>query len=107
MADCVCHRKRPTRNLVLGNCCTVGEKLLSKYPLRTLGQSQDGGLDLSEENRQAHIHILGSTREGKGKFLEMLLTQDMGNFGATLLDPSDNGATAYSVLKWAMAQGLG
>ena len=35
----------------------------------------------------------------------MLLTQDMGRFGATLLDPSDNGQTAYNVLKWAIQRG--
>ena len=77
----------------------------SNYPLRNLGSIPEGYLELSEESRAAHIHILGTTREGKSKFLEMLLTQDMGRFGATLLDPSDNGQTAYNVLKSAIARG--
>src|ERR1017187_7194392 len=67
------------------------QKVMSKQPLRDIGFSGDGYLSIAEENRASHIHILGTTREGKSKFLEMLLTQDMGNFGATLLDPSDNG----------------
>src|ERR1035437_1759354 len=68
---------------------------LSKSPLREIGLSIEGGFTFSEEARASHIHILGTTREGKSKFLEMLLTQDMGTYGATLLDPSDNGQTAY------------
>ncbi|HZT35328.1 MAG TPA: hypothetical protein VFA15_05385, partial [Nitrososphaera sp.] len=83
------------------------QRLKSGKPLRKLGSSQEAGnLKLSEQDRQSHIHILGTTREGKSKFLEMLLTQDMGRFGATLLDPSDNGATCYSVMKWAMKKGF-
>jgi hypothetical protein len=82
------------------------QQLLSNHPLRDIGQGGEEGFTLSEEARASHIHILGTTREGKSKFLEMLLTQDMGNFGATLLDPSDNGQTAYNVLRWAIARGF-
>src|ERR1017187_1068710 len=67
------------------------EQLRSNHPLREIGQTMEDIFNLSEEARASHIHILGTTREGKSKFLEMLLTQDMGNYGATLLDPSDNG----------------
>lgn len=81
------------------------EQLRSNFPLREVGSTSEDPFNLSEEARASHIHILGTTREGKSKFLEMLLTQDMGNFGATLLDPSDNGQTAYNVLKWAIARG--
>lgn len=95
-------RKIPTPDNTLDN---LSQRLLSKFPLRQLGWNEgEGYLSLTEEARASHIHILGTTREGKSKFLEMLLCQDMGNYGATLLDPSDNGATAYSVLKWAIAR---
>jgi hypothetical protein len=62
-----------------------------------------GEINITEEDRSNHMHILGTTREGKSKFLEMLLQGDIdGGFGATLLDPSDNGATCYDVLRYCM-----
>lgn len=77
---------RPTAAQIIRQ---IVEANVSHSPLREVGWSEvDGQLTLSEEARAAHIHILGTTREGKSKFLEMLLTQDMGRFGATLLDPS-------------------
>ena len=58
---------------------------------------------LSEENRAAHVHILGTTREGKSKFLELLIRHDIDNgYGATLLDPTDNGQTAYNILRYCV-----
>lgn len=72
-----------------------------------LGWSEDGPEGLSEEQRQAHIHIIGTTREGKSKLLEKLIRHDIDNgYGATLLDPSDNGDTAYNVLKYCISKGF-
>jgi hypothetical protein len=81
--------------------------LSSNYPLRDIGtNSKSGILTLSEEERHNHIHVLGTTREGKSKLLEQLLRQDIDRgFGATLLDPSDNGQTCYDVLKYCMKIG--
>jgi hypothetical protein len=83
------------------------EKLSSGHPLRHLGTSTDGGLPiLSEEQRAAHIHILGTTREGKSKLLEQFIRHDIDNgYGATLLDPSDNGQTAYDILRYCQKIG--
>jgi len=71
-----------------------------------LGTTTDGFLDITEQDRESHLHILGSTGEGKSKFLELLLRQDIDNgYAACLLDPSDNGETAMKVLKYACKQG--
>jgi hypothetical protein len=79
----------------------------SNYLLRSLGDSEAGLVFLPEELRAAHIHILGTTREGKSKFLELLIRHDIDNgFGCTLLDPSDNGQTAYNILKYCIKQGF-
>lgn len=54
----------------------------SNYPLRELGYGE-GTVLLSEEDRESHIHVLGSPGEGKSKFLELLLRQDIDNgYGA-------------------------
>ncbi len=52
------------------------------------------------------MHILGATGEGKSKFLELLLRQNIDNgYGCCLIDPSDNGDTCYKVLKYAIKKG--
>lgn len=72
-----------------------------------LGDSKDATAILAEENRASHIHILGTTREGKSKFLELLIRHDIDNgYGCTLLDPSDNGQTAYNILKYCVQKGF-
>ncbi len=83
------------------------QSLRSNYPPRLLGYSQtEGAIPLYEEDRESHIHILGSPGEGKSKFLELLLRQDIDNgYGACLLDPSDDGDTCYKVLKYAIKKG--
>lgn len=79
----------------------------TKYPLRQLGLSADGPVYLSEEQRESHIHILGSPGQGKSKFLELLIRQDIKRgYGACLLDPSDNGDTMYKVLRWCIKEGF-
>lgn len=83
------------------------EGLFSKHPLRTLGVGLDSDIFLSEELRAAHIHILGTTRKGKSKFVELLIRHDIDNgYGATLLDPSDNGQTAYDIFRYCISKGF-
>jgi hypothetical protein len=79
----------------------------SKYPLRQFGFSQDGPVWISEEERESHLHILGTTGEGKSKFIEYLIREDIrrGN-GVCLLDPTDRGETCYSILRWCASQGF-
>jgi len=83
------------------------QQLSSHYPLRPLGYTQDGLQYFTEEDRESHIHILGSPGEGKSKFLEHLIRQDIDRgYGACLLDPSDNGDTAYKILKYCAKIGF-
>jgi hypothetical protein len=86
---------------------TIGrlqENILSEYPLRTIGNNDtEGELTLSEENRAAHWHIVGSTRQGKSKLIESLIRHDLDNgYGCTLLDPSENASTAHSILRYCI-----
>lgn len=61
---------------------------------------------ITEEQREDHCHILGTTREGKSKFLEYMIREDIsrGN-GLCLLDPSDRGDTVYNVLRYCASIG--
>src|SRR5437870_5051053 len=81
-------------------------KQKSQYPLRSLGMGSEGHLFLSEEERESHMHVIGTTGEGKSKFLEHLIRGDidLGN-GLTLLDPSDRGDTVYKVLRYCLQRG--
>lgn len=78
----------------------------SKYPLRSLGHGIDGEVLISEEDRTDHLHILGTTGEGKSKFIEHLVREDIrrGN-GVCLLDPTDRAETAYNILKFCIQEG--
>ena len=88
---------------------TVAKKfkaLKSAYPLRLLGTGVDGEVLISEEDREGHVHIIGTTQEGKSRFLEHLIREDIrrGN-GVCLLDPSHWGQTAYDILKFCVSEG--
>lgn len=78
----------------------------SKYPLREVGAGQKEVL-ISEEERVDHVHILGTTGEGKSKFIEHLIRGDIlaGN-GVCLLDPTDRAETCYNILRWCASQGF-
>lgn len=81
------------------------ETVKSKHPLVDLGTATDNLPILSEENRAAHIHILGTTREGKSKLLELLIRHNVDNCqGATLLDPSKDGSTAKAALAYCVSK---
>lgn len=83
------------------------KELVSHYPVRELGRGTEGEVFITEEDRESHIHILGSPGEGKSKFLEHLIRQDIQRgYGACLLDPSDNGDTAYKILKYCAKIGF-
>lgn len=78
----------------------------SNYPLRSLGVGIEGEVFISEEERTDHLHILGTTGEGKSKFIEHLIREDIrrGN-GVCLLDPTDRAETAYNILKFCIQEG--
>lgn len=83
------------------------KELKSHHPVRELGRTQEGAAYFTEEDRESHIHILGSPGEGKSKFLEHLIRQDIDRgYGACLLDPSDNGDTAYKILRYCAKIGF-
>lgn len=76
--------------------------LRTKYPLRILGHGQTT-LTMTEEERP-HAHFIGTTGEGKSKFLEYLIREDIRRgFGVCLIDPTTGAKTAYDVLKWCCA----
>lgn len=62
---------------------------------------------IREEEREDHLHILGTTGEGKSKFIEYLIREDIKRgHGVCFLDPTDRAETAYNVLRWCCAQGF-
>lgn len=85
----------------------VLNQIASRFPLREIGWSQEGPVYLSEEERESHIHILGAPGEGKSKFLELLIRQDIQRgYPCCLLDPSENGDTANKILKYCASIGF-
>lgn len=74
----------------------------SKYELRLLGQNADGTtVYLSEEERGEHMHIIGTTGEGKSRFLEYLVRDDIKRGqGLCFLDSSDQGDTIQKILAY-------
>ena len=83
------------------------EELLSDYKLTLLGYAKEGPVFLSQEDREAHIHILGAPGEGKSKFIELLVRSDVeSGYGACVLDPSENGDTALKILKYCASIGF-
>lgn len=62
---------------------------------------------LREEEREDHMHILGTTGEGKSKLIEYLIRGDLERgHGVCFLDPTDRADTAYNILKWCCQQGF-
>src|SRR5258708_16089253 len=77
----------------------VEKELASKYPVRELGHTTEGAQYFTEEDRESHIHILGSHGEAKSKFLEHLIRQDIDRgYAACLLDPSHHPAPPSKIL---------
>jgi hypothetical protein len=79
-------------------------QLTSKSPIRELGFGTER-VFISEEEREANFHIIGAPSQGKSKFLEDSIRQDIDNgIGLTLLDPSDGGDTFYNILNYCAAK---
>src|SRR5690242_18450654 len=82
------------------NASVAFQAAASGYPLRELGWAADAQMFLTEEARESHLHILGAPGQGKSKFLELLIRQDIDRgYGCCLLDPN-RGDTVYSVLRY-------
>jgi hypothetical protein len=82
-------------------------QMMSKHPLRSVGVGDQGVLRISEEERESHLHILGTTGEGKSRLIEHLIRGDIKNGnGVCLLDPTDRGETAYSILRYCASIGF-
>ena len=78
-------------------------ELHTQYPpLRVLGYAKaDKKRVFATEEQRTHTYIIGSTREGKSKYIEHLIRGDIKRgLGCCLLDPSAEGATVYEVLKY-------
>jgi hypothetical protein len=73
-----------------------------------LGETADGKLvTLSGEERKLHVELLGAPEQGKSKLLELLVRETLpsGHFQC-LIDPSDGGATARSILEHCCSIGF-
>src|SRR5690606_8055416 len=80
-----------------------------RHPTRLLAvrNADEMPVLLSEEDRDTHMHLLGATRQGKSKLMELLIRGDIERgFGCCLIDPSENGATANAVLRHCAEQGF-
>lgn len=53
---------------------------------------------IAQQGRSSHLHIIGGTRMGKSKFMEFLISQDIGKNGFGLLDP--HGDLVEDVKNW-------
>ncbi len=80
----------------------IHKGLHTNYELHSLGTStEEGALWISEEERESHMHIIGTTGEGKSRFIEYLIRNDIKNGnGVCFLDPSENGDTMRRILKY-------
>lgn len=89
--------------------------------LLSLGMSQESGDQwVTQDERENHFWVLGSTGEGKSRFLEYLIRKDIDRLYADrgkpknerrscslcFIDPTPNGANAYNVLKYASSIGF-
>jgi hypothetical protein len=65
-----------------------------------LGTDLDGqDVYLDPKTRAEHMHVMGSTGEGKSKFLEHMIRQDIINGdGLCLIDP--HGSLYDNIVKW-------
>ncbi|HKS28734.1 MAG TPA: hypothetical protein VJS44_12985 [Pyrinomonadaceae bacterium] len=83
------------------------EQNRSNYPLLIVGQADQRVVRISQEERDSHFHILGTTGEGKSKLIEHLIRGDIkqGN-PVFFLDPTDRAETAYSILKYCAKIGF-
>ncbi|MBW2086624.1 MAG: type IV secretion system DNA-binding domain-containing protein [Deltaproteobacteria bacterium] len=71
-----------------------------------LGTTQDGySVEIDPKTRATHMHIIGSTGEGKSKFMEHMIRWDiLHNNGLTLIDP--HGHLTQDIIRWAETNNL-
>ena len=88
---------RPTADQTIRQKLT---RIQSKYDLRVVSPD----LFFTEEQRP-NIHVIGSSRQGKSRFLEWLMREDIDRkIGCCLLDPTAGGETAYRMLAYCAEQ---
>src|SRR5690349_6140333 len=85
-----------------------------KIPPRTLGLSTSGDLSiLNDSDRQDHFHVIGYPNQGKSKFLERMMCEDIiqlqdnpADFqsGFCFLDASPNAGTMRKVLRFCKSR---
>jgi hypothetical protein len=75
--------------------------------LRLLGYGAEKDLWITEESRESHMHIIGTTGMGKSYFLLKMMADDIqqGN-DFCFLDPSFNGNTMKMVLSYCQSIGF-
>jgi hypothetical protein len=75
---------------------------------RLIGWDSDNAeYNVFESELDSHLHILGATQEGKSRFLQLLIRQDIERgIGACLLDPSHKGDTASQMLAYCASIGF-
>ncbi|MDT7540571.1 MAG: hypothetical protein QOE33_475 [Acidobacteriota bacterium] len=89
----------PNTDETLGEIAAQTE---SRYPLRKISDK----LFFSEEQRP-NIHIIGSSRQGKSRFIEWLIRSDINRgLGCCLLDPTAGGETALRTLAYCAEKSL-
>lgn len=74
---------------------------------RKANREEESTLLLTSSERESHIHILGTTGEGKSRFIELLIREDIKNGnGVCFLDPTDRAETAYNILRYCASIGF-
>jgi len=75
-----------------------GKSILAGYD-----QQKDKNIYINPKVRTTHMHVLGSTGEGKSKFIESMIRQDIINEnGLCLIDP--HGTLYKDIVKWCAAK---
>ena len=81
------------------------KKLKTNYSLLSFGFGKDGECTVTQEERENHFHLIGTTGEGKSMLLLRMLMQDIDRIrssekgpGLCFIDGSENGDTMYKVL---------
>lgn len=71
-----------------------------------LGNTAEGGrVELSDDDRARHVHIIGASGGGKSKLLEHLIRQDISRErGLCLVDP--HGTLCNAIEAWCAARGM-
>jgi hypothetical protein len=71
-----------------------------------LGEEANGKpVRIDPKTRSTHLHVIGSSGEGKSKFLEHLIRQDIiNNNGLCLIDP--HGYLYNDLVRWAETKGM-